>query len=222
MLHSLFSTLGLALAIFAAQTATAASQAPLPQTSVAQLAAQLKVGDVIFIQVKPLPFRKVSEATASWTNHVGIVVETSAKGAVVAESTFPFSKRTPLASFVARSESGRVQVSRLGNGLSPDEQKAMVAAANKRMGVFYDTGFNLYSKGQFCSRFVREVLAESTGITVGEAETFAHLLGQNPEVGLGFWQVWYWGRIPWQRVTVTPASLLESPRLEAIFNGYAA
>lgn len=209
-------------ALLSALPLSAAPLAPLPQTSVQQLSAQLKVGDVVFIRVKPLPFRKVAEATSSWTNHVGIVVAASDKGPVVAESTFPLSRRTPLADFVARSESGRVQVSRLPGGLSPMEESAMLAAAEKRMGVFYDTGFNLHSKGQFCSRFVREVLAESTGITVGEAETFSHLLGQNPDVGLGFWQLWYFGRIPWQRVTVTPASILFSPSLEAVFNGYAA
>jgi len=36
---------------------------------------------------------------------------------------------------------------------------------------------------------------------------------------LGFWKVWYFGRIPWQRETVTPASVLSSAQLRPIFDG---
>jgi len=40
---------------------------------------------------------------------------------------------------------------------------------------FPHTGFDLHSPGQFCSRFVREVLLEATGVEVGEVETFGAL-----------------------------------------------
>ena len=38
----------------------------------------------------------------------------------------------------------------------------------------------LHSHREFCSRYAREVLAEATGDTVGEVETFAHLLASRP------------------------------------------
>jgi hypothetical protein len=56
---------------------------------------------------------------------------------------------------------------------------------------------------------------------LGEIEDFSTLLTRNPDVDLTFWRVWYLGRIPWQRRTVTPASLLQSPRLHQVFDGYA-
>jgi hypothetical protein len=69
---------------------------------------------------------------------------------------------------------------------------------------------------------VREVLAEATGVNVGEVQTFADLLKQHPGVSLDFWKVWYFGRIPWQRTTVTPASLLQSHALQIVYDSDAA
>ena len=87
------------------------------------------------------------------------------------------------------------------------------------MEIHYDTGFDLNSRGQFCSRFVREVLAEATGAEVGEVVTFKTLLTSNPETDLTFWRIWYFGFIPWSRQTVTPASLLHSAKLRLVFDG---
>jgi len=41
------------------------------------------------------------------------------------------------------------------------------------VGVFYDTGFNLHSRRQFCSRFVREVLARHTRQPAAQPRTGA-------------------------------------------------
>jgi hypothetical protein len=101
-------------------------------------------------------------------------------------------------------------------------QRARIAQeARRRAGIFYDTGFDLRSRRQFCSRFVREVIADSAGIELGAVETFAALFQQRPDSTLGFWKLWFFGRIPWERETVTPASLLASPRLRLVFDGRA-
>jgi len=183
------------------------------------LARQLRIGDVVFIQVSAYPFQKVSEATRSWTNHVGIVVDAGQDDPLIAESTFPLSRQTRFSSFVARSVAGRVAVSRLRAELTPLQQAQIRASASRRLGVFYDTGFDLHSRREFCSRFVREVIQEATGIQAGEVTRFDALLHRNPDTGLGFWRVWYFGHIPWSRETVTPASLLESDALTPVFDG---
>ena len=203
-------------------SAVETADAPIQEStmSVDTLAPRLRVGDLVFIRVPARPFREVAAATGSWTNHVGIVVGTDDDGeALIGESTFPFSRTTKLSRFVARSEGERVAVARLANELSAEQQEAIVEAARKRAGIFYDTGFNLHSRRQFCSRYVREVLLEATGAAVGEIETFAQLLSRQPGVDLGFWKLWYFGRIPWQRETVTPASVLESRELRLVFDG---
>lgn len=84
-----------------------------------------------------------------------------------------------------------------------------------------DTGFDAHSHRQFCSRCVREVLLQGAGVEVGRVETFQALLRSAPEADVGFWRVWYLGSIPWQRETVTPASVLHTPGLRTIFDGTA-
>jgi hypothetical protein len=190
-----------------------------PSIPLTELNNQLRVGDVIFIHVTPLPFKKVSEATQSWANHVGVVVDNSGDEAIVAESTFPFSRTTPISKFVRRSEVGRLAVARLTMPLTESQIHAIPVASSARLGVLYDTGFNLHSQGQYCSRFVHEVLGEAAGVSVGEVESFRTLLTRNPSTSLGFWHVWFFGRIPWERQTVTPASLYRSERLHIEFDG---
>ena len=188
---------------------------------VADLGKSLQVGDIVFTRVGAYPFRKVAEATGTWTNHVGIVLDVSGKEPMIGESHFPFSGSTKLSRFVARSAGGRVAVMRLPTPLTPAQQVAIVAAAAQREHVFYDTGFDNRSHRQFCSRYVREVLLQGAGVEVGQVETFRTLLAHAPQADVGFWRVWYFGSIPWQRETVTPASVLHSPGLNTVFNGTA-
>ncbi|MFL1491891.1 YebB family permuted papain-like enzyme [Pseudomonas antarctica] len=178
--------------------------------------ANLQIGDLVFIRVTARPFLEVASATNSWTNHVGIVVDNRGDEPLIAESTFPFARTTPLTRFLQRSEHGRYAVARLTSALSDQHRSALVEAALRGMGTFYDTGFNISSRRQFCSRFVRDVIYEATDIQVGEVETFATLLQQNPDPRLVFWRCWYLGRIPWQRRTVTPASVLRSSQVHVI------
>lgn len=185
----------------------------------AAIARQVRVGDVVFIRVPWKPFREVAATTRSWTNHVGVVVATDGAEPAVAESTLPFSRLTPLSRFVDRSEAGRVAVLRWRQPLTPTQLQRIPLAAQQRIGVRYDTGFDVNGSGQFCSKFVREVMAEATGHALGEVVAFRQLLAMNPDVNLRFWKVWYFGRIPWDRQTVSPASILHSPLLYAVFDG---
>jgi hypothetical protein len=218
---------GLALAgagAFAQSRAHASDDVAAPAlaaTPVGELARSLAVGDIVFTRVGAYPFRKVAEATGSWTNHVGIVLDVSGKEPVIGESHFPFSGSTPLSRFVARSAGRRVAVMRLPTPLTQAQQIAIVAAAAQRAHVFYDTGFDARSHRQFCSRYVREVLLEGAGVEVGRVETFRQLLASAPQADVGFWRAWYFGSIPWQRETITPASVLRTPGLKTVFDGVA-
>ena len=188
---------------------------------VATLGRSLQVGDIVFTRIGTYPFRKVAEATGTWTNHVGIVLDVSGKEPVIGESRFPLSGTTTLSRFVARSAGSRVAVMRLPEPLTPAQQAALVAAASERAHVFYDTGFDAHSHRQFCSRYVREVLQQAAGVEVGRVETFKQLLDDSPQADVGFWRAWYFGSIPWQRETVTPASVLRTPGLQTVFDGVA-
>jgi hypothetical protein len=184
-----------------------------------ELEVALRTGDIVFTRIRGTPFQQLADVTCSWTNHVGIVVGFDSLGAVVAESRVPFSSRSRFADFVRRSAQGRVAVMRLSRPLSDSEIRRLESAVGCRLGRLYDTGFSLRSRRQFCSRFVREVLQESTGVVVGETTTFRDLLERNPGADLRLWKIWFFGRIPWERTTVTPASLYTSASLEIVFDG---
>lgn len=221
LLQSLLVFLGTCGAI----GATAVAAIPEPQSlptalPIGQLARQLSVGDIVFIRVDVLPFRKVADATGSWTNHVGVVVDIDGAEPTIAESTVPLAKTTPLSKFVGRSELGRVAVMRMRAPLDAQKQVRIRQASEARMGIRYDTGFDLASKGLFCSRLVYEVFLEATGTEVGEVENFGTLLTKNPQADLRFWKAWFLGSIPWSRKTVTPASVMHSKELSALFDGY--
>lgn len=193
----------------------------LPKTELTTLAQQLKVGDIIFIDVPALPFQKISIATACWSNHVGIVTGVRDDEPVVSESRFPLSGATTLSSFISRSKGNRIMAKRLNMPLSSDHEKNISAAAKQRTGILYDTGFNMHSKRQFCSRFVQEVLHDATGTTLGTVESLETLFKKNPSISLMFWRLWYFKGIPWKRLTITPASLLNCKSTCVVFNGTA-
>jgi Permuted papain-like amidase enzyme, YaeF/YiiX, C92 family len=205
-----------------ALTISPLSNSPLPALKVQQLELTLRAGDIVFTRIGGTPFRQIADATGTWTNHVGIVVGFDGLGAVIAESRVPLSRHTRFTNFACRSAQGRVAVLRLREPLSDEQIRQLQRAAGRRLGRLYDTGFSLGSRRQFCSRFVREVLQESTGVALGEVMTLRDLLERNPETDLRLWKAWYFGRIPWERATVTPASLYASPSLTVVFDGTTA
>ncbi len=176
----------------------------------------LDVGDIVFIEV-PFPvFREISKASLCWSNHVGIVVGHNGEDYILAESTIPLSRNTTLKSFIRRSRNGRYEVKRLINGLTDAQKLALVSGVFEKLNIPYHTGFKLHSKRQFCSKFVYELYRDRLSIELGKIEKFSDLLSTNPEANLRVWRLWFFGRIPWQRETVTPASLYYCSKLTHI------
>lgn len=177
----------------------------------------LEIGDLIFIRVDNFLYRRVAAATQSWTSHVGVMYGQDEQGNwLVAESKVPLSKISSLESFIARSQGGRYSVHRLKGGLT-DEQKARVRKeAEARLGIRYHFGFDFDSPRQFCSKYAYEVIHQATGREVGEIHTFGDLKVRQPDYPMLFWRIWFMGRIPWQRRTISPASQYLSPELETL------
>jgi hypothetical protein len=178
----------------------------------------LQAGDIVFIAIANPLYRRVGAATGSRATHVGIVFADGAGGWTVAESTIPVAKYTPLPDFLARSDRGWSAVRRLKGGLTAAQVQSLRAECDSRLGIFYHTGFRLDSRRQFCSKLVYESFLSATGIEVGAVQTFSDLLRQRPQTSLWFWRLWFFGLVPWSRRTVTPASQVTSPLLEAVFD----
>ena len=177
----------------------------------------LQPGDLVFISIINPLYRHVAAATRSKATHVGIAFFDDQKGWVIAESTVPFAKLTPLSKFLARSYDGWVAVRRLHGGLSTQQVVQLRAACDSRMGTVYDLGFHYDSPRLFCSKLAYDAYKEATGIEIGTLEAFSDLLKKYPDQSYQFWHFWFFGRIPWARRTVTPASQLHSPKVKAVY-----
>jgi len=141
-----------------------------------------------------------------------VVVDATPGAEIVAESTVPFTRLTPFARFVAKSANGAHAVRRLPRDLSEEDQAQIWVAAWRRLGRLYHLGFDLDSRRQFCSKFVHEVYFEALDIRLGRVETFQELIAARPETSTRFWRLWFFGFIPWERRTVTPASQYHDPQ----------
>ena len=178
------------------------------------------VGDIVFTRIRGPIFTRVAVTTKSWTSHVGIIVDYQHGDWIVAESGIPCVRKTPLRKFLGRSDNQRFSIMRLRTEPNDDEKRAMLKFADSQVGKFYALGFDLQSRKTFCSKFVHDVVNESTHQSIGEIETFDHLLHSNPDTPLAFWRTWFFGFIPWQRTTITPASELVSPSLKIVIQNH--
>jgi len=181
----------------------------------------LQIGDIVFIRIANFLYRRVAEATQSWTSHVGMIVERRDSEWVVAESAVPRSRYCSLSRFLKRSEAGQCSIKRLKTPLDAGAFERLQAGAARRMGKWYHLGFKLDSSRQFCSKFIYEVYQEAVGVKIGTLESFRELLGKNPHNPLLFWKVWFCGWIPWERQTITPASQYESELLETVYENHS-
>lgn len=182
-----------------------------------QVESLLQAGDLLFTSIPNFLYRRVAKATGSLASHVGIVFHDSDAGWLVAESAVPIVKYTPLADFIARSDKGWLVVRRLRGGLSAGQVEALRRECDARMGKLYHLGFHFFSSRQFCSKFVYETYRAAVGIEIGTLESFRTLLSRHPETPLLFWRLWFLGRIPWSRLTVTPASQITSDKLDTVW-----
>lgn len=175
-----------------------------PEVKVAE-SVPLEIGDVVYTRIDNPLYREVAKTTLSWVSHVGVIVDATPGAEVVAESTVPFSKLTPLKMFIGRSKNGMYAIKRPEISLTDEQKQRLLAEVNARLGKWYHLGFKYDSKREFCSKFVYDVYLESCGLEVGHIRTLRELLADNPSTPQWFWRAWYFGFIPWNRRTITPA-----------------
>lgn len=206
---------------FGLESQSISIQAKSQEQACAAAKQSVRPGDLIFIQIDNLIYRKlVAEVTDSWASHVGVVFQ-GPKGWIVSESTFPWAKETELCKFLKRTKGTRFEIRRL-KGLTSEDVELLRVQANQRLGQSYDTGFNFDEVGtSFCSKFTYEVFQEALGVSVGSIETLAQIrdrkLAKDPEYDYTFVYVWFLRlRIPWERRTVTPESQRIDPKLVTI------
>ncbi len=182
----------------------------------------LESGDILFTSIPNFLYRRVAQVTRSPTSHVGIAFYDPDSGWLVAESAVPTVRYTPIANFISRSDKDWLVVRRIHGGLSADQVESLRKECNERLGTLYHLGFHFSSSRQFCSKFVYETYLAALDVKIGALESFQILLNSQPNTPLLFWRLWFLGKIPWTRLTVTPASQLRSDKLETIWESSTA
>ncbi len=182
-----------------------------------QIESLLQPGDLLFSSIPNFLYRRVAKATGSMVSHVGIAFYDSKAGWLVAESGVPTVRYSTVEDFVLRSDQGWLAVRRMRGGLSAEQVTLLRNECDVRMGTLYHLGFDYESSRQFCSKFVYQTFLAALEVEIGDIQSFETLLNSLPDTPLLFWGLWFMGRIPWGRLTVTPASQLVSDKLETIW-----
>ncbi len=172
-------------------------------------------GDIVFLDIPNILFRNVAASTRSWTSHIGIVFKDDKGNWIVSESKVPFATETLLCKFLKRSSQYNFEIKRLNRTLLPAEINMMRTRARGMLNGHYDLGFDFDSPKLFCSKFVY-LTYKAIDIEVGKIQTFRQLLSENPGYSPAFWQLFFFGKIPWERRTVTPASQLNDGKFISV------
>ena len=179
---------------------------------------QVAEGDLIFLDIPHLLFRKVAESSKSWTSHVGIILKNKSGEWVASESKIPIARETPLSNYLVRAANSRFEIRRLRTKLNENQVEALRKTARSQIGKIYELGFNFDSSKTYCSKHVYQAY-QSIGVNIGNLQTFQQLLNENPATSsVVFWKFWFFGFVPWTRRTITPASLLNDPQFETVLS----
>lgn len=180
-------------------------------------------GDVIFLELDSQVFQRVARASGGWASHVGVAVwDATLNEMVVAHSTIPRVAKWNLCDFLHHAKDDHFSVKRQSVRLQDVGSDHVIVNVDPAWGTFYHTGFKFYSWREFCSKYVWKVYRRTFGIDVGKLETIGDLM-KNLEGSpfeksdREFWNYWYFGRIPLNRVTITPYSQFVDPRFYEVF-----
>ncbi len=206
------------LCVFGAPSSKAADL----ETVCSEVESHVKEGDLVFVEIGNKLFENVAKTQGHWASHIGVALKDQGQW-VVAESTIPFSKMTPLCQFVKKGYQTHLTLKRYKKELSQNDLDRLHSAAIERMGILYHTGFKLHSNRLFCSKFVDQIFEQAIGINVGKTQTFKELLEKSPHPEVtNFWKWWFYGFIPWSRETLTPASQVQDNQFDEVFSYSAA
>lgn len=194
-------------------TIASVANAEISDEKCKQVESQLKEGDIVFINIDNWLYRKVAQATKGWTTHVGIALKEEGQW-IVAESTIPLSKKSKFCDFIQKTDHDQYSIRRIANReFATTEIDQIKSIADKNMDRFYDFYFNYDGPRLFCSKFVYDLILQTSGVTVGEVETFGDLRRKNPDLDITFWEYWFLGDVPWEQRTITPQSMYEDSKL---------
>ncbi len=169
-------------------------------------------GDVAFQSLPHNPLIDAIEgATESPFSHCGILHRTGA-GWVVVEAIGTV-KETPLAEWIAQGRRKRYAGYRLAARYRA-RIPAFIQAAQSSAGRPYDIHYDLDDEAIYCSELIYKAFERSTGEQLGKLQKLGELKWQAHAPVIREIEG---GKLPLERVMITPRSLSEAPQLAKIY-----
>jgi len=206
------------------------SLAQQPGRQLKEALPDLRTGDVIAHTSSSNQSEWIAKGTGSPFTHVGLIVF-KRDGVFVLEAVQPV-KYTPLNDWIARGRGGRYTVARVRDA-SPEQLRAVIAEAERFLGLAYDVRFVPDDSKIYCSELVGKAFKRAMDIEVGEWRRFDDVAEEaKKDATLRRMIKKRWGRSPDDMLVVTPvmspddmlvvtpADVMASPNLEVITSTY--
>lgn len=188
------------------------------ETATAQIAPQLRDGDLIFHTSLSAQSRAIQLATHSPWSHCGIVYKDGTSWQVF-EAVQPV-KLTPLADWVARGQGGHFVTKRLRDAdavLTPAALARLKAAGQPLLGHSYDLYFGWSDDRIYCSELIWKVYERGLGRRLGQLQQLRDFDLSHPAVQAKLKER-YGNQLPLHETVVSPVSIFNSPELVTVLN----
>jgi hypothetical protein len=184
----------------------------------AQIAPQLRDGDLIFHTSLSAQSQAIQLATHSPWSHCGIVYKQGNNWQVF-EAVQPV-KLTPLADWVARGQGGHFATKRLRDAaavLTPAALARLKAAGKPMLGHNYDLYFGWSDDRIYCSELIWKVYERGLGRQLGQLQHLRDFDLSNPAVQAKLKER-YGNSLPLNETVISPVSIFDSPELVTVLN----
>ncbi|UOQ96308.1 YiiX family permuted papain-like enzyme [Hymenobacter sp. 5317J-9] len=184
----------------------------------AQIAPQLREGDLIFHTSLSAQSRAIQLATHSPYSHCGILYQRDGQWQVF-EAVQPV-KLTPLADWVERGQDGHFVTKRLrdaATALTPSALARLKAAGQPMLGHNYDLYFGWSDDRIYCSELIWKVYERGLGRRLGKLQQLRDFDLSHPAVQAKLRER-YGNQLPLQETVISPASIFRSPELVTVLS----
>ena len=186
------------------------------EVATAQIAPQLRDGDLIFHTSQSAQSRAIQLATHSAWSHCGIVYRQGGQWQVF-EAVQPV-KLTPLADWVARGQGGHFVTKRLRDAdavLTPAALARLQAAGQPLLGHHYDLYFGWSDDRIYCSELIWKVYERGLGRRLGTLQHLRDFDLSHPAVQAKLRER-YGAKLPLDETVISPVSIFNSPELVTV------
>ncbi|MBD2766662.1 YiiX family permuted papain-like enzyme [Hymenobacter sp. BT664] len=188
------------------------------EAATAQVAPQMRDGDLIFHTSQSAQSQAIQLATHSAWSHCGILYQQAGRWQVF-EAVQPV-KLTPLADWVARGQGGHFVTKRLrdaATALTPAALTHLKAAGQPLLGHSYDLYFGWSDDRIYCSELIWKVYERGLHRRLGQLQQLRDFDLSHPVVQAKLKER-YGDQLPLNETVISPVSIFNSHELVTVLN----